>query len=59
MTAQKRQEVITFALRVLKGGSLADVLPELLMDKYGLTPAEARDLAAAARRRHKAESEPK
>jgi hypothetical protein len=57
MTNKKRQLIITYALALLVQGTLAESLPGLLMIEFGLTPAQARELAGAALREHTAGSE--
>ena len=55
MTAKQRRQIIARAVELLKAGTLPDALLGQLMDEFGLTRSQARDLATAALREWKAD----
>jgi hypothetical protein len=59
VTTKQRRAIIAAAVAWLRAGTLPDALPARLMDEYGLTPGQARELAAAALWEWKAKREAK
>jgi len=53
MTKEQKARIVARAVALLQAGTLPSVLAGQLMTEFDLTPAQARELAAAALKQYK------